>query len=71
MYFLCVILIDYVFKTSKIYYPQFCLEECKYVAEEKKMPKYITDGIEISNNFEREDSDYSDEENCNEESYFE
>ena len=39
---------DSVFRTGKNYYPQVFLEECKYVVEEKKMPKYITDNIEIS-----------------------
>ena len=35
------------------------LEECKYIVKDKKMPKYITDGLEIS----------SDEKNSDEESY--
>ena len=39
---------DSVFRTGKNYYPQVFLEECKYVVEEKKMLKYITDNIEIS-----------------------
>ena len=34
--FLLVILIDYVFRTGKNYYPQVFLEECKYVVKEKK-----------------------------------
>ena len=46
--FLLVILIDSVFKTGKNYYAQVFLEECKYVAKEKKMPKYITKDTEIS-----------------------
>ena len=34
------------------------LEECKYVAKEKRMPEYITDDLEISDDdSEREDSD--------------
>ena len=34
------------------------LEECKYIVKEKKMPEYITDGIEISpDDSKREDSD--------------
>ena len=40
------------------------LEECKYVAQEKKIPKYIIDDIEISSDF---DEDNSDEENTDEE----
>ena len=36
--FICfsVILIDSVFTTGKNYYPQVLLEECKYVAKERK-----------------------------------
>ena len=32
------------------------------------MSKHITNNIEISDDSDREDSDYSNEENCNEES---
>ena len=62
--FIClsVILIDSVFRTGKNYYPQVFVEECKYVAKEKKMPGYITDDIEIS-------SDKSDREDSNEENF--
>ena len=62
--FICllVILIDSVSRTSKYYYPQKFLEQCKYIAK-KKMPDYITDSIEISSDSDREDSD---EENSNE-----
>ena len=48
--FIClsVILIDSVFKTSKSYYPQVFLEECKGDVNEKSIPKYIIDDIQIS-----------------------
>ena len=36
--------------------PQVVLEECKYVVSEKKMPKYITDNIEISSDESDKDS---------------
>ena len=54
---------------GKSYYPQVFLEECKSVAEEKKIPKYIIDDIEISSDSDGENSDkeYSDEENSDEE----
>ena len=42
------------------------LEECKYVAEEKKIPKYIIDQIEISSDSDKENSD---EKNYNEENF--
>ena len=45
---LSVILIDSVFRTGENYYPQVFLEECKYVAKEKKISKYIIDDTEIS-----------------------
>ena len=62
-------MIDSVFRTGKNYYPQVFLEECKYVVKEKKMPKFITDNIEISSDSDREHSDgeNSDEDNSREE----
>ena len=57
---LSVVLIDPLFRVRKNYHPQMFLEECKYVVKEKKIPKYITDDIEISSND-------SDKENSNEE----
>ena len=69
---LLTISIDSVFRTSKNYYPQVFLEECKYVFKEKEIPGYITDDIEISSDdCDREDYDYSDKEKPNEESKFE
>ena len=45
------------------------LEECKYIAQEKKTPKYIIDDIEISSDPDRENSgeENPDKENSNEE----
>ena len=57
-------LIDFVFRTGKNYYPPVFLEECKYIVKEKKIPKYIIDDIEISSDSDRENSD---EETSNEE----
>ena len=42
---LSVILIDFVFRTGKNYYPLVFSEECKYVVKEKKMPKCIIKDI--------------------------
>ena len=58
-------MINSAFRTSKSYYPQVLLEECKDVVKEKKMPDYVTDDIEIS--FDDSDREDSDEENSNEE----
>ena len=62
-------MIDSVFRTGRSYYPQVFLAECKYVVKEKKIPRYITDDIEISSDSNRENSDEknSDKENFDEE----
>ena len=57
-------MIDSIFRIGNNYYLQVFLEECKYIAKEKKMTKYITDAIEISSDSEEENSD---EENSNKE----
>ena len=49
--YLSVILIDSVFRTCKNYYPLMFLEEHKDAVKEKKMPKYITDDVEMSMKF--------------------
>ena len=54
---LSVILINSVFRKGKIYYPQVFLGECKYVVQEKKIPKYIIDHIEISSDSDQGISD--------------
>ena len=43
---LSVILIDFVFKMGKNYYPQ----ECKYLVKEKQMTRHITEDLKISFN---------------------
>ena len=60
-----------VFRTGKNYYLQVFLQECKYVAKDRKMPEYITDNIETSSDSHIEDSDEenSNEENSNEENF--
>ena len=59
-------MIDSVYRRDKNYYPQVFLEECKYIVKEKKISNYITRHINISSDgSDREDSDYSDEENFN------
>ena len=45
---LSVILIISAFRIGKNHYPQVFVEECKYVAKEKKTPEYITEDIDIS-----------------------
>ena len=40
-----IILIDSVIKTSKKYYPQTLLEECKYIQEKVKIENYIDEDL--------------------------
>ena len=47
-------MLDSIVKTVKNYYPQVFLEECKYVIKEKKINKYIIDGVEISSDSHEE-----------------
>ena len=54
-------MIDSVFRTGKVSYPQVFLEECEHVIKEKKILKSIIDAIEIPI-----DSD-ADEENSDQE----
>ena len=65
--FIClsVILINSVLRTCKNYYAQVFLEECKYVAKEKKIHKYIIDDIEIFSDSDEENSDEKNLKNTN------
>ena len=60
-------MIDSVFIADENYYPQLCLEKCKHIVQEKKMPRYITDNIDTSSDKENFDEETSVEENCGEE----
>ena len=41
-------MLDSVIKSNKKYYPQTCLEECKYTQEKIKIENYIKDDLESS-----------------------
>ena len=57
-----VILIDSVFTIGKSCYPPVVLEECKHIVREKKLSRYVNDGLEIySDDSDEEASDESDE----------
>ena len=45
---LSVIMIDFVIKANKKYYPQTFLEECKYIQEKIKIENYINEELENS-----------------------
>ena len=56
-----------MYRKDKNYHPQVFLEECKCVVKEKKMSYYVTDDVNVSSgDSDRENSNYSDEENSNE-----
>ena len=46
--YLSVILIEYVFGIGKNYYTLVFLEECKYVAKETELTRYIAKDLEFS-----------------------
>ena len=54
---LLVIMIYFVFRTGKSYYPQAFLKECKYIAKWQLF--YFTDNLEISDekNYSKKNSD--------------
>ena len=56
-----------VFRTGKNYFPQVFLEECKYVAKEKKIHNYFIGDIEVPSDEENSDEENSDKENSGEE----
>ena len=51
-----IILIESVFRTGINFYLEVFLEDCKYVVKEKKIPKYITDDLEIFSDSDRKNS---------------
>ena len=53
------VMIDFVFKIDKNYYPQVFLEECIYIFKEK-INRYINDDLKIS--FDESDEEISDTE---------
>ena len=54
-------LIDFFFFFKWNFYPQVFLKECIYGEKDKKVIRYITDGLEISfDDFEEENSNESD-----------
>ena len=57
---LSLIVLDYVIRVNKKYYPQTFLKECKYVMRNNKMENLINDDLDVSS------SDESDNESDNE-----
>ena len=63
---LSIILLDSVIKTSKKYYPQTLLEECKYVQKKIKTENHIDDHLEKSES-DSESNDETESDNDNDE----
>ena len=61
---LSLIMLDFVVKVSKMYYPQKLLEECKYEAKKTKMESLINDDLE-SSSFDNETESDPDNESDN------
>ena len=55
-----LIVLDFVIRVNKKYYPQTLLEECKYVIRKNKMENLINDDLDLSS------SDESDSKSDNE-----
>ena len=65
---LSLIMLDYVIRVNKKYYPQTLLEECKYVIRKNKMENLINDDLDLissdesDNEFDNESDSESDSE---------
>ena len=62
---LVIIMLDFVIKANKKYYPQTFLEECKYVHEKIKTENYIDEDWEKSESNDETESDIDNDE-CDE-----
>ena len=59
---LSLIVLDFVIRVSKNYYPQTLLEECKYVIRKNKMENLINDGLDLSSSDNETDNEYDSDE---------
>ena len=55
---LSLIVLDFVIRVSKNYYPQTLLEECKYVIRKSKMENLINDDLDLSSSDNETDNEY-------------
>ena len=60
---LSLIVLDFVIRVSKNYYPQTLMEECKYVIRKNEMENLINDDLDLSssdndtgNEYDRDES---------------
>ena len=59
---LSLIVLDFVIRVSKNYYPQTLLEECKYVIRKNKMENLINDDLDLSSSDNETDNEYDSDE---------
>ena len=59
---LSLIVLDFVIRVSKNYYPQTLLEECKYVIRKNKMENLINDDLDLSSSDNEIDNEYDSDE---------
>ena len=59
---LLLIVLDFVIRVSKNYYPQTLLEECKNVIRKKKMENLINDDLDLSSSDNETDNEYDSDE---------
>ena len=59
---LSLIMLDFVIRVSKKYYPQTLLEECKYQIKKTKMENLINDDLNLSSSDDETDNESDSEE---------
>ena len=59
---LSIIMLDFVIKANKKYYPQTLLEECKYVQEKIKTENHTDEELEKSDSNDEMESDIDNDE---------
>ena len=62
---LSLIMLDYVIRVNKKYYPQTVLEECKYVIRKNKMENLINNDLNLGSSDESDNENESDNESDN------
>ena len=60
---LSLIMLEFLIKVNKKYYPQTLLDECKYEVKENKIIESINDGLNSSSSDNESDNEFNNE--CN------
>ena len=60
---LSLIMLEFLIKVNKKYYPQTLLDECKYEIKENKIIESINDGLNSSSSDNESDNEFNNE--CN------